>query len=310
VGFYQTWRDVLSVLPSPVSPPPLTGSSRWRRTARHGSALTLIRPRKFVPLPSLSQLFSHRDLLWLLAWRDIQIRYKQTLLGASWAIIQPLVTMVVLHLFFGRLMGMQQQLPGVAYPIFLYAALLPWTFFTTSVTAAANSLIANAGIVRKVYFPRLLLPLSAFGAPMVDFVIAFIVLIAMMWWFQVAITLSMLLLLPLLIASVMFIAAGVGLLLSALAVSYRDVRHVLPFLIQIGLFVTPVIYPVTMLPARFQWMMLLNPMAGVIEMFRAAVLNQPLPWLGWAISLGVGLVMLTIGLAWFQKVERQFADVV
>lgn len=271
--------------------------------------VTVLRPRRGWQLLDVAALWRYRDLLLLLAQRDVLVRYKQTALGAAWAIIQPLVAMCVLHLFFGKALGVANRVGDVPYPIFLYAGLLPWTFFAATVTASSTSLVKHAGILTKVYFPRLLVPLAAAGGPLVDYAVASVVLLGMMLFYSVGFA-PALLLMPLLIASVVIAALGVGVLLAAVTVWYRDVQHAVPFLVQTALFVTPVIYPVTLVPETWQWLLYLNPMCGPIEAMRAAILGTPLDVAGWAASTGVGVVLLGVGTACFQRVERAFADVV
>jgi lipopolysaccharide transport system permease protein len=269
-----------------------------------------IEPRRSWRLSDLAELWRYRDLLRFLALRDVRVRYKQTALGATWAILQPLVTMVVLHLFFGQVLGVAKRVGDVPYPIFLYAGLLPWQFFATAVSQSSNSLVGNAGMLRKVYFPRLVAPLAALGVPLVDYLAAAVVLAGLMFAFGVSFGWQ-LLLLPVVLLSAMIAALGVGLVLAALTVSYRDFRHVVPFLVQTWFFVTPVIYP-----SRFaenpilQSLLQLNPMAGTIEAARAAVLGTPIDYVGWLISVEVAAVTLIIGLTYFNRVERRFADVV
>lgn len=260
------------------------------------------------------ELVGYRDLLWLLALRDIQVRYKQTALGAAWAVLQPLAMMVVFTFVFGRFMNIAARV-DVPYPIFAYAGLLPWTFFAASVNGSSNSLVANAALLRKVYFPRLIMPLAALGAPLVDYTVALVVLGGLMAYFHVALTWQ-LLLLPVLVGSAIIAALAVGLLLSALTVSYRDLRHVTPFLLQVWLFVTPVIYPLPIAPRYAgsvdvaHLAMNLNPMAGTISAFRAAVLGTPIDGSAWCVSLGVSLLILAGALKLFAANERRFADVV
>ncbi len=255
----------------------------------------------------LAELWRYRDLLWFLALRDVQVRYKQTALGAMWAILQPLIMMVVFSVVFGRMMGVGNRI-DVPYPIFAYAGLLPWTFFAGSVVAASNSLVANAGMLRKIYFPRIMLPLAAMGAPMVDFAIAFVVLIGLMVWYGIGLNAS-LLLLPLIIASIIIAALGVGIGMAALTVTYRDFRHIVPYMVQVWLFLTPVIYPVK-IASDYQWLVNLNPMAGPISALRAAVLGQPIDLAGWLVSFGVACGMLAMGLRQFTRREHAFADLV
>jgi lipopolysaccharide transport system permease protein len=275
------------------------------RIAAEPAGHTHLRPG--VRAINLHELWRYRDLLWFLALRDVQVRYKQSVLGAAWAIIQPVVMMVVFSVVFGRMMGVGDRI-DVPYPIFAYAGLLPWTFFAGSVVAASNSLVANAGMLRKIYFPRIMLPLAAMGAPMVDFAIAFVVLIGLMVWYGIALNLS-LLLLPVIIGSIIIAALGVGIGMAAVTVTYRDFRHIVPYTVQVWLFVTPVIYPVE-IASDYQWLVNLNPMAGPISALRAAVLGQPIDLAGWLVSFGVACGMLAMGLRQFTRREHAFADVV
>jgi len=270
---------------------------------------TVIKPQRGLGALDLLELWRRRDLAWVLALRDLRVRYKQTLLGIGWAVIQPLATMVVLHIFFGRVLGMAERVGDVPYPVFLYAGLLPWTLFSNAVTASSNSLVGNAHILSKVYFPRLLLPLSATIVPVIDYCIAFVVLAGLMAWFHVPLTIELLWLAPLVLSTLLAVL-GVGVLLSALTVSYRDFRYVVPFMLQLWFFMTPVIYGLGFVPERYQWLMNLNPMAGTIDAFRAVVLGQPMNAPAWLASTTVAAVTLVVGLVWFAKLERKFADVV
>jgi len=272
---------------------------------------TVLRPRHGWQALDVARLLRYRDLLWFLALRDVQVRYKQTVLGILWAIIQPVVTMVVLSAFFGTLIGstVTGGTARVPYPIFLYAGLLPWTFFASAVTASSQSLLSNSNLIRKVYFPRLIVPIAAVGAPLVDYAVAFVVLLGMMVWFGVAPTWR-LLLLPALVATTVTAALGVGILLAALTTAYRDFRFVVTFLIQIWFFVTPVIYPPSIVPARLRPLLALNPMSGTIEAFRAAVLGTEIPVASWATAAAAAMACLFLGLAYFQRTERRIADVI
>ncbi len=269
----------------------------------------VLKPRKGWQMIDFGRLWQFRELMGMLALRDIKVRYKQAALGAAWALIQPLTMMVVMSLFFGRFAQMDQKVGSVPYPIFLYAALLPWTFFASSITASANSLVANAGMLRKIYFPRLIMPLSATGTPLVDYAMAFIILLGLMGWYGVVPTAAFLLL-PVLVGLTIMAALGMGLILSAVTVKYRDFRYVVPFMLQVWFFVTPVIYPNTMVPERWQWALSLNPMGGTIEAFRASILGTPIPWASLGISASVAVVSLLVGLIYFNQAERHFADVV
>ncbi|MAE65753.1 MAG: phosphate ABC transporter permease [Phycisphaeraceae bacterium] len=272
-------------------------------------ALTVIRSRSGWSALNLRDLWRYRDLLLLWSTRDIRVRYKQTILGAGWAILQPLAMMVVFSIFFGRLMNVTDQVTP-AYPVFVYAGLLPWLLFANSVTAASNSLVNNAQVLSKVYFPRLIMPIGSVGAPVVDFCVSFVVLLGLMLWYGLPFTWQLPALLPMLVVSVLITALGIGILMSALTVTYRDFRHVVPFMVHVWFFVTPVIYPVRIIPEQYQWLIHLNPMAGTISAFRAAVLAEPIDTTPWLISSGIGLVLLAIALRCFLRMERRFADVV
>ncbi len=255
----------------------------------------------------LSDLWRYRELLWVLTERDIKVRYKQTVLGFAWAIIQPVMLMVVFSIFFGRLANMPSD--GLAYPVFVYAGLLPWTFFANAVSNASSSLVGSANLVSKVYFPRLIIPLSSAGGGIVDFLIAFVILLAMMLFYRVGWTAN-LLAAPLLVAGVVFIALGVGAFLSALNVAYRDFRYVVPFLLQFWMFATPVVYPASLVPEQWRWVMFLNPMTGFIEGFRSVFLGRPFDWPSIAVSLAAACIVFVVGVAYFEKVERRFADII
>lgn len=257
----------------------------------------------------LGALIAHRDLLLMLALRDVKVRYKQAVLGVCWAVLQPVAMAGILWLFFGVLLGMDAQVAPTPYLVFVLAGVLPWTLFESAVTASSNSVVANAAIVRKVYFPRLIVPLAAAGAPLVDYALGLAVLLLAMLAFGVGLS-SQLLLLPLLVASTLIAVMGIGILLSALTVAYRDFRHIVPFMLRLLFFMTPVIYPVAVVPERFQWLLSLNPIGGVVAAFRAAVLGQPIDTLGWLVSTLVGLCCMVGGLAYFQRVQRRFADIV
>jgi lipopolysaccharide transport system permease protein len=256
----------------------------------------------------LAELWRYRDLLYFLTAREIMVRYKQTVLGIAWAVIQPLFTVVVFSIFFGRLAGIPSD--GVPYPVFAFCALLPWQMFATALGTAGNSLVANQNLITKVYFPRLAIPLSVVGSSTIDFCVAFLVLLAMMLAYGVVPGIAIVTL-PFFLVLALAAAMSAGLWLSALNVRYRDVRHVLPFLVQLWMFATPVAYSSTLVPEQWRWLYGLNPMAGVVEGFRWALLGvdtAPGPML--VVSTLVTAVMLTGGLYYFRRVERGFADVV
>jgi lipopolysaccharide transport system permease protein len=267
----------------------------------------VIEPRRGWATIDWRELLHYRDLLYFLIWRDIKVRYKQTVLGALWAIVQPTIYMVVFSLFFGRLAGMPSD--GLPYPIFLYAGLLPWTLFAASVGQSANSVIGSSNLITKVYFPRLIIPLASVGSALVDFAVASSVLVILMIYYAVAPGIA-LCWLPLLIVGTVTTALGVGMLIAALNVAYRDFRYIVPFMIQLWLFLTPVIYPVNLVPPKWQWMLMLNPMTGFIGGYRAALLGLPMPLASLASALVLGIVAFIAGAIYFRTTERTFADVV
>ena len=270
--------------------------------------VTIIRPSRGWISINLRELWAYRGLLYFLTWRDIKVRYKQTVLGAAWAIIQPFFTMVVFSLFFGRLAGVPSE--GVPYPIFAYCALLPWNYFAGALDRAGNSLVGSANLITKVYFPRLVIPLSAVLAGLLDFAFAFVVLIGMMLFYGIVPAVAVLTL-PFFVLLALLTALGVGLWLSALNVQYRDVRYTIPFLTQFWLFASPVAYPASLVPEQWQALYGLNPMAGVVEGFRWALLGgaqSPGPLLG--VSVAVVILLFVGGLFYFRRMEKTFADVV
>ena len=268
----------------------------------------LIRPQSGWTAAGLKELWEYRELLYFLTWRDIKVRYKQTVLGAAWAIIQPFFMMVVFSLFFGYLARVPSD--GVPYPIFAYCALLPWQLFAHALTESSNSLVANERLITKVYFPRLVVPISAVLGGVLDFAIAFVILLLMMAYYGVRPTWAIVTL-PAFLLLAMLTALGVGLWLSALNVKYRDVRYTIAFLIQFWLFATPVAYSSSIVPARWRALYGLNPMAGVVEGFRWALLGKSTgPGALLAVSVAVVILILIGGLYYFRRMEAEFADVV
>ena len=255
----------------------------------------------------LKEVWQYRELLYFLIWRDIKLRYKQTALGAIWAIIQPLLPMLIFTLFFGRLAHVPSN--GISYSLFAYAGLLPWTYFSNAVSNSSSSVVGNANLVTKVYFPRMLIPLSGVLAALVDFFIASVILIAMMIWYRVPLYVSQLWA-PLILLAITLLAAGTGMLFAALNVRFRDVRFVLPFFVQFWMFATPVIYPASLIPAKWRWLLALNPMAGMIEGFRAALFGTALEWQMLAISTLAATLLLVYSAYFFRRAERTFADVI
>jgi lipopolysaccharide transport system permease protein len=256
----------------------------------------------------LRELWEYRGLLYFFVWRDIKVRYKQTVLGAAWAIIQPFFLMVVFSLFFGRLAGVPSD--GIPYPVFVYCALLPWQLFAHALSESSNSLVANERLLTKVYFPRLLIPISSVLGGLVDFAIAFVILLLMMGWYGIRPTWAIVTL-PAFVLLAMASALGVGLWLSALNVRYRDVRYTIGFLIQFWLLATPVAYPSSLVPGRWRALYGLNPMAGVVEGFRWALLGKTgPPGALLAVSAVAVIVILVGGLYFFRRLESEFADVI
>lgn len=268
----------------------------------------VIRPSKRFAAFSFRELWGYRELLYFLIWRDIKVRYKQTALGAGWAVIQPFMLMVVFSIFLGHLAKVPSD--GVPYPLFAFAGLVPWTFFAQGLGGAAGSLVGNSNLIGKVYFPRIIMPVATAASFLVDFVIALALLGGIMAWYGVAPSWHVVLL-PLLAALALLTSLAVGIWLAALNVKYRDVRYALPFLIQLWLFATPVAYAASLVPERWRWVYALNPMAGVVEGFRWAIVDtDTAPGLTLAVSTLAMLAILVSGLAYFRKVERTFADVI
>jgi lipopolysaccharide transport system permease protein len=256
----------------------------------------------------LKKIWLYRELLYFLAWRDIKVRYKQTVLGVTWAILQPIMTMIVFSIFFGYLSQMSSD--GVPYPIFTYAALLPWQLFAQALNASANSLVFNKQLITKVYFPRLIMPFSSVSVGLVDFCLSFIVLLGLMYYYGISPTVAIIVL-PLFILLTIITALAVGLWLAALNVQYRDVQHTIPFLTQFWLFATPIVYCSSIVPEPWRNLYALNPMVGVVNGFRWALLGQSTPLdTTFVISLVVICLLLISSLIYFKRMERTFADVV
>jgi len=290
---------------------PTNGNSEQFETSLLGKArkpTVVVEPKKGLFQLELQAVWEYRELLYFLIWRDVKVRYKQTVIGAAWAILQPVMTMVLFTLIFGKLAKIPSD--GLPYSLFAFTALLPWNYFSQAISRSGASLVSAANLISKVYFPRLLVPVSAATAPLVDFAIAFVVLVGMMRWYGIAPSWAMLAV-PLFLLMALFAALAVGLWLSALNVRYRDVGHAIPFLIQFWMFASPVAYPVSLVPEKWRLLYSLNPMAGVIEGFRWALLGKEIPEFGvMAVSALVVLAMFIGGLIYFSRVEQTFADVV
>lgn len=270
--------------------------------------VTIIRPKKVFSFNDLKEVWRYKELLYFFTWRDFKVRYKQTFIGILWAIFQPFMTMVVFSLFFGRLLHIPSD--NVPYPIFVYTGLLFWQFFSSALSETSNVLIANQSIITKVYFPRLILPLSSVATKFVDFAIAAVILGGMMAYYGYTPQLMSVVVIPILLVITFMTAVGGGLFLAAINVKYRDVRFVLPFFIQILLFITPVIYPASIAGA-YSWLLAFNPMMGVIQNARAVLLGTaPINWVLIGISFTATAVLLVIGVIYFKKVERYFADII
>lgn len=275
-------------------------------TGPPSALVTHIAPSRGWRALKLLEVWQRRELLYLLVWRDLKVRYKQTALGAAWAVIQPVVTMVIFSVIFGYLAGLPSD--GLPYPVFTFTALLPWFYFSSSLTRVAGSVVAESHLISKIYFPRLIIPLSGVASGIVDFAISCSILLAMMAWFDLWPTWRVVTL-PLFLLLVAATALGVGLWLSALNVRYRDVGHLMPFVIQSWFYASPVIYPVTMIPEQWRVLYSLNPMVGVLEGFRWALLGKDAPRLDvMAASAGAVLVSLVVGAFYFKRMERTFAD--
>lgn len=269
---------------------------------------TVIAPPKGWMSLDLGEVWAYRELLSLLVWRDVSVRYKQSVVGVGWAVIQPVLTMIIFSLIFGRFAKLPSE--GIPYPVFTYCALLPWNYFARSLGDSSDSLVGSANLVTKVYFPRLILPLSKVFAGLIDFAIAFVILFALMAWYRITPTTGVLLL-PAFLLIAMLAALGVGLWLTALNVKYRDVKFVVPFLAQFWMYASPVAYSATIVPEQWRWLYGLNPMVGVIEGFRWALLGKAAPnFAMMAVSLGIVVLLFVCGLFYFKRMEQQFADII
>lgn len=267
-----------------------------------------IKPPKRLVNINLPEIWRFRDLFYIFVWRDIKVRYKQTVLGILWVVFQPLLTMIIFTIFFGRLANMPSN--DIPYPIFVYSGLLFWNYYSTALTNSSNCLVENEGIVKKVYFPRLILPLSSTITPIIDFLFALVILFILMFYYQYVPSIMGIFLLPILLIMSFISAAGLGLFFSAVNIKYRDVRYALPFFIQMLMFLSPVIYPVNIIPERYQWLLYLNPMTGVITLARNSLLVLTnTEWQYILISLASAGALFLFGLYYFKKTERFFADI-
>ncbi len=256
---------------------------------------------------ALGELWTHRELLYFLTWRDIKLRYKQTALGALWAILQPLLMMVVFTVLFGKLAHVPSD--GLPYPVFTFAGLVPWQFFQSAASQGSASLIGNSQLVTKVYFPRMAISGAAVGAALVDFAIALLILFAMMACYGITPS-ARIAMFPALVALLVIFAGAVGMWMAGMNVKYRDIKYVLPFMLQLWMFATPVIYPASFLPAAWRWVLMLNPLTGIIGGFRSALLDKPFDWPAMAVAAALTLGSAAYSVWSFRRMERSFADVI
>lgn len=308
----MTSKSVSALEPHTLPEPSPSGSQDQPHDAAPGSdekPLIVIEPGGKPVALRLGELWAYRELLYFMIWRDVKVRYKQTALGVAWAVLQPLATMLIFTIFFGHLAGLGERTGGIPYPVFAYAALLPWTFFNSAVVNSSNSLVGSAHIVTKVYFPRMIIPAASVGAALVDIAVAAVVFVGLMVFYSVKPTWS-LLALPLVLGLLALFALAAGLWMSAINVKYRDVRHALPFMMQVWMFVSPIIYPSGMITGRWRWLLAANPLTGIIDGFRSSLLGVPWDWGSLGLSAAFVLVAFPLAARYFRRVEKIFADIV
>jgi lipopolysaccharide transport system permease protein len=257
---------------------------------------------------NLRDIWAYRELLFFLTWRDIKVRYKQTAIGAAWAIIQPLLIVIVFAVFFGLLIGVPTE--GMPFIVFFYCAMLPWMFFSTALTLSSGSLINSSNLITKIYFPRAIIPIAAVAAGLIDLLITTAILVGMLPFYGIRATAAGFLMLPALLFVTLCLSTAFGILLSALTVKYRDIRHALPFVLQIWMYVTPLVYPLTVIPEKWRWLMYINPLTGVVEGIRSAVWGKPFNWTAIGISLVITILMLFVSASAFRRIENSFADLI
>ncbi len=296
-------RDLLQAERTPPLDPDLSEAPVIPARERHA----LIKSEESGVQLDLSELWYYRELLYFLTLRDIKVRYKQTLMGVAWVIIQPLTTVLIFTLVFNRFVRLETG--ALPYPLFALSGLLLWLFFANAVTNSTHSLVSNANLITKVYFPRMFIPAASVGAGLVDLTVAFLLLVVLSFYYGVALTLN-LLLLPLFVFLMALLALGVGLLAAAVTVKYRDLRHALPFIIQLWMFASPVIYPTSIVPAGWRWLITINPVAGILEGFRACLTGSPFAWLHLSITTVMIVTLLVCSAYVFRRLEHTFADVV
>ncbi|VAX23716.1 O-antigen export system, permease protein [hydrothermal vent metagenome] len=254
-----------------------------------------------------NDLWDYRELFYFLAWRDVLVRYKQTVIGIAWSVIRPVLTMVVFTVIFGNLAKFPSD--GAPYPVMVFVAMLPWQFFATALIACGDSVVGKSSMVSKIYFPRLIIPVTAVSVSLVDFVVSFFILVALMAWFQFVPGLAIIAL-PLFTIMIFALSLGIGLLFASLNVKYRDFKFIVPFMVQLGLYISPVGFSSSVIPEKWRFIYSLNPVVGIIDGFRWAILGNPMYWPGFYVSLVVTIVSLTAGIMYFRKTEDDFADVI
>ncbi len=271
--------------------------------------LIIIKPQKGWINIGLRELWDYRELIYFFVWRDIKVRYKQTAVGALWAVFQPLTAMVIFTIFLGKFAKIPSD--NIPYPVFVYTGLLLWNYFSFSLSHASNSMVSNANIIQKIYFPRLIIPVSSSLIGFIDFAVAALILIGLMFYYSFIPAFKIIFFLPLLLLITFLSSVGLGSFLASINVKYRDVRYAIPFFIQMMMFITPVIYPLSILNEKFRWLMLFNPMSGVIENARRLIFtNLPVDWFMLAISIAISFSLFIFGIMYFRKTERYFADII
>ncbi len=269
--------------------------------------VTTVRPNSNWSFIDTKELFEYRELVWVMMLRDLKVRYKQTVMGVAWAVLQPLTMIAIFSIIFGKLAKIPSD--GYPYPVFVFSGLLAWNFFSTSVSSSGLSLVNASNLVSKVYFPRIIVPIASIGVSMVDFLISAVLLVLLMLFYSQSISWSILYL-PFFLAGLIFLSMGLGSWLSAVTVTYRDFRYVIAYLMQIWMYITPVLYPVSFVPEKWQWILYLNPMYAWINGIRASFLGQPIDVFGTIISLALTIVIFIVGMLYFEKTQRRFADII
>ncbi len=293
-----------------TSSPPQTAPESLAQPAEHAEpAVVTIEAKSGWQSLELRELWRYRELLYFLTWRDVKIKYKQTVFGATWAVMQPLASMLVFSILFGRLVGLNKETGGIPYPIFVFAGLLPWNLFNQCLLGASGSLVGNSNMITKIYFPRLIIPIAAAGGNLVNFAISLAILLVMMAYYQIMPGMEILLL-PVLLVLALLASLAVGIWLAAMNVAYRDFRHAVPFIAQMWMYLTPVIWPVTIVPEQWRWIIALNPLAGIVDGFRYSLFGQPLDWTRLLIASAVTVVAFLAAVFYFRRVETHFADII